>query len=225
MKICQKCGVELVVGDNWYASYAKKGAHICIPCKKVQNRNYYQEHQGESIAYQRQYNQEHQEEIATRNCQWYKEHRKEKASYNRKYRRENYDRIRKHWAKHKEERAAHGRKWRQERREEDAARKRRWQLENPERCCELAHRYRARKLNATIEDVDEQRIYELYDNTCIYCGSKESLSLDHIVPLNGGGAHCEDNLTVACRSCNASKNDRPLIEWIQTRPDLQVWVM
>jgi len=29
---CRKCNVDLVVGDNWYASWAKRNSYCCIPC-------------------------------------------------------------------------------------------------------------------------------------------------------------------------------------------------
>lgn len=126
---------------------------------------------------------------------------------------------------HRDEFADYQRKYRQKHKDEIAVRNHKYYQENREKFREKNRRYYARKLNATIKDVDEQAVCELYNNTCFYCGSKESLELDHVVPLNGGGAHCEDNLVIACRSCNASKSDKPLIKWIQTRPDLQVWVM
>jgi 5-methylcytosine-specific restriction endonuclease McrA len=110
-------------------------------------------------------------------------------------------------------------------REKELARNRQWKKDNPEKNAENGRRYRARKSGATTENVDAEAIYELYNHTCIYCGSKTDLTLDHVVPLNGGGKHCEDNLVVACRSCNSSKKDTPLEEWAQRRPDLRLWTM
>ena len=48
---------------------------------------------------------------------------------------------------------------------------------------------------------------------CEYCGSESNLELEHIVPLSHGGRNHKDNLVVACRSCNARKNDTPLLVW------------
>lgn len=44
---------------------------------------------------------------------------------------------------------------------------------------------------------------------CQYCGAREHLTLDHIVPISKGG-HPTDpaNLIVACQSCNSRKRDR-----------------
>lgn len=35
------------------------------------------------------------------------------------------------------------------------------------------------------------------------------LTVDHIVPIKGGGTHHPSNLTVLCRSCNSSKGATP----------------
>jgi len=78
--------------------------------------------------------------------------------------------------------------------------------------------------------VDEAEIYERDGHMCLYCGATEDLTLDHltldhIIPLAKGGPHSEDNLIVACRSCNSSKGIKPLMEWLQTQPNALPWVM
>ena len=55
---------------------------------------------------------------------------------------------------------------------------------------------------------------------CVYCGTTENLSIDHITPLSKGGTHTTDNLALACRSCNSSKNNNSLIYWLATKQQL-----
>ncbi len=50
-------------------------------------------------------------------------------------------------------------------------------------------------------------------NECIYCGGKEALSTDHLVPKSRGGPDTGDNAITACRSCNSSKGDKGVYEW------------
>lgn len=38
--------------------------------------------------------------------------------------------------------------------------------------------------------------------------------VDHIRPLSRGGSNWPDNLACACASCNRSKNDKTLDEWL-----------
>jgi len=50
-------------------------------------------------------------------------------------------------------------------------------------------------------------------NACIYCGSTENPSYDHLMPRSRGGSDIPDNVVMACRSCNSSKGDRGVYEW------------
>lgn len=52
---------------------------------------------------------------------------------------------------------------------------------------------------------------------CAYCSRPARLTMDHIEPLAGGGAHDPDNIAAACKSCNSSKNDSQLIVWLARR--------
>ena len=89
---------------------------------------------------------------------------------------------------------------------------------------EYDRKRRARLRGAAVDFVDEQQLYGLYGHFCIYCGSKEKLTLDHVVPLAGGGIHSEDNLVIACLSCNSSKCDKPLMDWLRTQPCSIAWL-
>lgn len=43
---------------------------------------------------------------------------------------------------------------------------------------------------------------------CVYCGSRENLTLDHVVPRSRGGRDSWHNLVTACQKCNTYKGDR-----------------
>jgi len=100
---------------------------------------------------------------------------------------------------------------------------RRWRARHRQKDNERC-RVRYAFISDPIGPVDEDKIYELNNNRCFYCGSKKKLELDHIIPFAKGGLHCEENLVVACRRCNASKKDRHLMEWIRTQPRSRVWL-
>lgn len=53
----------------------------------------------------------------------------------------------------------------------------------------------------------------LYGDPCAYCGVRP-VEIDHIDPVANGGDGEWMNMTPACRSCNASKNDRTLLAFI-----------
>lgn len=51
-------------------------------------------------------------------------------------------------------------------------------------------------------------IYNRDGNSCIYCDSKDNLSLDHLIPRVKGGSNSERNLVTSCVSCNSERKDR-----------------
>ena len=63
----------------------------------------------------------------------------------------------------------------------------------------------------------DEKIKLQSDRCCVYCGKTRNLQLDHIIPKNKGGKDAGENLVLACRSCNASKNDTDLIEWFSKK--------
>ena len=44
--------------------------------------------------------------------------------------------------------------------------------------------------------------------TCMYCGSKNDLTIDHVLPKSRGGKDVWENLTTACEKCNVKKGNR-----------------
>lgn len=60
--------------------------------------------------------------------------------------------------------------------------------------------------------------------TCCYCGAtfdevSRSLTLDHVVAVELGGGDDSDNLVTCCLSCNSSKQDRPMRQWLAALRD------
>ena len=48
---------------------------------------------------------------------------------------------------------------------------------------------------------------------CVYCGSTENLTTDHIIPISKGGTQDSKNLINACGSCNSAKRNSFFIDW------------
>ena len=64
---------------------------------------------------------------------------------------------------------------------------------------------------------EDERLKMVLPQACCYCGSRDRLSADHLIPTKRGGANSGDNLVWACRSCNSSKCARDALEWLAER--------
>ena len=56
-------------------------------------------------------------------------------------------------------------------------------------------------------------IKESFNYKCAYCGSRESLTLDHVVPRFHGGTDETKNLICACAECNRDKSHEDWRSW------------
>lgn len=51
----------------------------------------------------------------------------------------------------------------------------------------------------------KQSIHERDGFACVYCGAKNDLGIDHLIPYSKGGSTKPFNIVTACSECNASK--------------------
>ena len=75
----------------------------------------------------------------------------------------------------------------------------------------MRRRWHARK--AGFDSTSAEYLDILADDPCSYCGGAAG-EIDHIDATAGGGLGSWDNLTAACRSCNASKHSKPLLAYL-----------
>jgi hypothetical protein len=50
--------------------------------------------------------------------------------------------------------------------------------------------------------------------SCVYCGSAADLTTDHLIPRSRGGDDSADNVVLACQSCNTSRGEKGVFEWL-----------
>jgi 5-methylcytosine-specific restriction endonuclease McrA len=55
--------------------------------------------------------------------------------------------------------------------------------------------------------LNRHNIFKRDGGRCLYCGSREDLTLDHVMPRSRGGKTSWTNLVTACKKCNAKKGD------------------
>ena len=77
---------------------------------------------------------------------------------------------------------------------------------------------------------DKRLAIYLRDNmSCLYClknlhdADPQDITLDHIRCQSDGGSNSETNLVTACRSCNCSRQDKPLSRFasVETRKHIR----
>ncbi len=56
--------------------------------------------------------------------------------------------------------------------------------------------------------LSRKNILKRDNNRCLYCGSREKLTIDHVIPKSRGGADSWENLVSACTGCNHRKGNR-----------------
>lgn len=83
----------------------------------------------------------------------------------------------------------------------------------PEKMREKGARRRARAENNGIFFITSKEKLNLYNSPCFYCGSNESIQIDHVIPIARGGRHSIGNLVAACAKCNNQKKARFITEW------------
>lgn len=103
-------------------------------------------------------------------------------------------------------------------------------------CYNIARKFTKQKavtkfLNNTKHRTGEEGTYTLQDwkdamlffkGACAYCGKvptrHKKLTKDHVLAVNNGGKTTRYNIVPSCRSCNSSKNDTPVFEWMKDNP-------
>lgn len=68
---------------------------------------------------------------------------------------------------------------------------------------------------STLTEAEWTAIYASFRGRCAYCEEAKARTIDHVIPLSRGGAHCADNVVPACRPCNSRKGARPLHEMLE----------
>ena len=76
------------------------------------------------------------------------------------------------------------------------------------------HRAVVGGLPSTLTENEWQDTLDFWFHQCAYCGSEEKLTQDHTIPSSKGGGYTKENIVPACGSCNSSKHNRSLRDWL-----------
>jgi len=111
---------------------------------------------------------------------------------------------------------AKAREWNMANRERYNANMKAWRANNKDKVAQANRNTKALRRKAercVVTAKDWSRLIDRHRGCCAYCGVKEKLTVEHVVPISRGGRHSIGNLLPVCMTCNVTKNSRLLIEW------------
>lgn len=191
------------MNKNYFVSNSQKKDGLHPSCKSCDKD--YRELNKERIktyqkAYKKKYYQENKEKISRYN-KFYKAKNKEKVEELRKKNKEKYN------ARHRE--------YLKENEAILKVKRREYRKKNMDkhRLNEQVRSARKRTLKSTFTIDQWHKCLSLFNHQCAYCDCTEKLEQEHVIPVSKGGHYTVDNIIPACRSCNASKNNKSLEEW------------
>jgi len=144
-----------------------------------------------------------------------------KKAYTKKWHRENLEKRRKinrkYYQENAERKAEYAKKYYQGNCIDYVERNKKWRRDNPEKLKVILSNSkatrRARKEKNGSCKVTSKDLSKLYKQPCSFCGEYGNIHADHIIPISRGGRHSVGNLQPLCRSCNARKSDKFMIEF------------
>lgn len=153
-------------------------------------RQSYQKRIDDCRAYAKSYYLTHQEQKKEYDEVWRREHPEALKSYREKYCRNHLELVRERAKKYKH---------------------------SHELTLTLSRRRRAKlaEVEGNFSQEDFKTLCRDFDYKCAYCSEEVPLVPDHMAPLVRGGSNYIDNIIPACKSCNSSKGDKSVEEFIK----------
>lgn len=221
-KQCRICGqIFPSTPENFYrhngAADGLRGE--CKACHNKQRREYYEQNRDEILEKAKTYRHENVNSIKASKQKYYEENKEAISRAKRAHylgNKEKYkEQFRAYRERNREKLLAKDRAYNKENRERRREYERGYYSINKDKLRGKHNRRRSRRngLEATLTAEQWERICEVFNHECAYCGHVTDLEQEHFVPLVQGGGYTESNIIPACRSCNASKNDKDFFEW------------
>lgn len=214
---CKQCQQVYPLADEYWhrtESHTHGYSYTCKTCACNRAKQWLQDNHEYALEYSRNYYQENKAAIAAAGKAWALANPDKAAAIKQGYIERDPERRRKqardyHWNHHAE----------------SLERGKEYRRNHPEQSRKYHHIRKARILMApgsfTADDI--QRLYELTDGRCTYCGIPVhwdipgDIHIDHVQPISRGGSNFPDNLAIACVDCNLSKAVKTLDEWQKVR--------
>jgi 5-methylcytosine-specific restriction endonuclease McrA len=199
-KPCDRCSVPVE-----RVPLAGKQRRFCDACQLLHNRAKYKAHDSKR-GWRRP--SADPAKLKARARRWYANNREQ----------ERKKMLARYYAKAEQRRAA-AREWKRANKKHVADHYAAWARLNRDAVNLIAQRRRARLRDGGSPGVTRREwseIVECFDGRCAYCLGPAS-EIEHIVAISTGGLDEPSNVVPACKSCNASKGKKSLLQWLLTR--------
>ena len=197
MKKCGKCGRWLVANTaNFHRNKCGKyglGSQ-CKECRKQYRKQWRENNKDKTTEYNKQYCQNNKEKIAKLKKRYYEANKDKRAEYHKQYREANKTKI-----------AEHKKQYNQSPQGQVLAFNRRQR-----------RRTKEEQQGTGITKDQWLEMMKFFDWKCAYSEerlTKDTRSIDHIVPLNSDGDNMIWNMVPMLRNLNISKHDKDMLEW------------
>ena len=217
-KVCTKCNVEKPFSEFYRRQSSKDGHRTeCKLCENTRSKIAYNSNPDYHRGRSRQWRIKNPEKHASAKRSW-KEANPEKVKvYEKTYYQKNSEKVRnrvkKYSIENSEKIKISNSRYQLIHADEIRTYKKQWAKNNPEKISNSRNRRRTRIKNNKVFFIRDSFMKKLYGSGCVYCGTKENITADHIIPISRGGSHSEGNLQPLCAKCNSSKCDKFMYEW------------
>jgi len=188
-KTCTKCGqIKPLSEFHKFARSPDGHKPRCKPC------NY---------AEAEQWRMSNPERAAQTRKAWAENNKEKSAEIKRNY-----------WIANPRKVAESSKKWQQANKAHVKAVADEWVRNNRHLVNSQAARRRAKKKANKTFCILPRDLKRLYAANCHYCQEQAPIEADHVISVDYGGDHGIGNLLPACRTCNASKGNKTIMEWL-----------
>lgn len=222
MKHCSKCFEVLPMNKNFFDKTKdnKSGLRaVCKGCRKdqrVENKKYMKD-------YRKKYRSKNKDILRRKSAEYYARNKERIQSYKKIYQLENKESIKlkksHYYKRNKDYINEKNKEYYRKNKNKIYVSNNKWRKENPDKYKLITMNATQRRLSkkrsliSTFTLKQWQHCLTHFNHSCAYCGGVENLEQEHVIPVSKGGHYTVDNIIPACRSCNASKNNKEFEEW------------
>jgi len=108
--------------------------------------------------------------------------------------------------------------WGKNNKEKRIVSKSKWVKKNRKKLCHYSkiRSYREKGAVGSHSEEEWDNLVINFRGKCAYCNKNKGNTRDHVIPISKGGSNYIENILPACTSCNSSKRDKLLKDWLNT---------